>query len=188
MTAQDKRTVIGLFEHYDDAATAMQHLLSHGFTAEEIGCLGREEILRQSTASEASDPLADTTRAGVIGGTTAGGLAGLLLGLTALTIPGIGPVVTAGAMAVAGAGIGAAAGGLFGLLSGTVTPQEDIQVYNGVIERGGVLVAVQTDDERVVEVTDALYRAAVVDIDTEREEWRNLHWNRLDTSKLAEMG
>lgn len=188
MTTETKKMVIGLFEHYDDAVAAVKYLIERGFIAENMSCIGREEVLSQGGAIEESDPLADTTRAGVIGGTAAGGLTGLLLGLTAITLPGIGPVITAGALAVAGAGIGATAGGLFGLLSGTSTPIEDTRVYSGVLERGGVLLAVQADDDRVVEVTEALHKAAVVDIDTESDEWHNLRWNRLDQNMLAEAG
>ena len=47
-----------------------------------------------------------------------GGMAGFVIGIAALAIPGIGPVIAAGplAMALTGAAAGAATGGLIGVL------------------------------------------------------------------------
>jgi hypothetical protein len=91
---------------------------------------------------------------GAIAGGTVGGLTGLLVGLGALAIPGIGPVMLAGATAtaiattVSGTAIGAAAGGLLGALIGLGIPEERAKVYNERVSRGEYLVIVDgTSDE-----------------------------------------
>jgi hypothetical protein len=93
-------------------------------------------------------------KAGAITGGTLGGLTGLLVGLGALAIPGIGPVMLAGATATAlattlsGAAIGAAAGGLLGALVGLGIPEERAKVYNDRVNRGDYLVMVDgTEDD-----------------------------------------
>ena len=77
-----------------------------------------------------------------------GGITGLLVGLGALAIPGIGPILLAGAEAtaiattLAGAGIGAAAGGLIGALIGLGIPEEKAKIYNDRVKGGSFLVIV----------------------------------------------
>lgn len=63
-------------------------------------------------------------------GAALGGLGGFLVGLGALAIPGIGPVLAAGpiAAALAGVGLGAAAGGVIGALTELGIPEDDAHV------------------------------------------------------------
>ena len=78
------------------------------------------------------------------------------MGLGALAIPGIGPVVAGGALAtafglaggtaVAGAGIGAAAGGIVGALVGMGIPEEEARYFEAGFREGGVLVTVNGRD------------------------------------------
>jgi hypothetical protein len=85
-----------------------------------------------------------------------GGALGLLVGLGALAIPGIGPVIVGGALAtafglggggaVAGAGIGAAAGGLVGALVGLGIPEAEAEHFEEGFRAGGVLVTVNGGD------------------------------------------
>src|SRR5690606_38716981 len=100
-------------------------------------------------------------------GAVLGGLGGLLVGLGALTIPGIGPVIAAGPLAaaltgLAGAGAGAVAGGvtggLIGALTGLGVPEENAQYYAEGIRRGGVLVTARVADNRTSEAVDILNR------------------------------
>jgi hypothetical protein len=87
-----------------------------------------------------------------VGGGLLGGALGLLVGLGALAIPGIGPVLAGGALAtafglgggtaVAGAGIGAAAGGVLGALVGLGIPEHEAKHFEAGFQAGGVLVTV----------------------------------------------
>jgi hypothetical protein len=92
---------------------------------------------------------------GAVAGGTLGGLTGLLVGLGMLAIPGIGPVMLAGATATAiattlsGAGIGAVAGSLIGALIGLGIPEERARVYNERVSRGEYLVIVDGNEDEL---------------------------------------
>jgi hypothetical protein len=82
-------------------------------------------------------------------------LFGLLFGLAALAIPGVGPFITAGALAsalgttggalAAGAIVGGTSGAIAGGLSKAGYSREESEFYGPAVERGGVLVAVETE-------------------------------------------
>jgi uncharacterized membrane protein len=187
------KTVVGLFENYMDADSAVSELNNRGFTRNEISVAARDNAIRDrlvagETGKERA--VAESAGAGAIGGATLGGLAGLLVGLGALAIPGIGPVVAAGTLATtlastaAGAGIGAAAGGLIGALVGMGIPEEDATFYAEGVKRGGVLVTVQTSDDRASEAMSILRRFNAADVDTQRRSWTQSGWNgQFDTTK-----
>lgn len=85
-------------------------------------------------------------------GAVAGIGTGALVGLALALIPGIGPFLGAGVLAGSiGAGVatGAVAGGAVGSLVGALGEagynEEESGYYAGAVERGGVLVAVDTD-------------------------------------------
>jgi hypothetical protein len=77
------------------------------------------------------------------------------VGLGALAIPGIGPVMLAGATATAiattlsGTAIGAATGGLIGALIGLGIPEERARVYYDRVSRGDYLVMVEGTEEEI---------------------------------------
>jgi hypothetical protein len=89
-------------------------------------------------------------------GAAVGAGAGLLFGLAALAIPGIGPFITAGGLASAlgatggalasGALVGGTSGAIAGALTRAGYSKEESEFYGPTIERGGVLVAVETQD------------------------------------------
>jgi hypothetical protein len=91
----------------------------------------------------------ETAVDGAIAGSTIGGFAGLLVGLGALAIPGVGPVMLAGAAATAiataisGSVIGAAAGSLTGGLVGLGIPEDRAKLYDDRIAQGDYLVIVE---------------------------------------------
>ena len=86
---------------------------------------------------------------------------GWLVGIGAIAIPGIGPLVAAGPVfaALAGAGAGGAAGGLVGGLVGAGIPEIEAKRYAGRIREGGYLVSVHCDDsawaKRAEEILEA---------------------------------
>jgi len=115
------RAVCGVLEHPPAAHAAVQDLLDSGFLRENISVVAREGDKGAGAPGSVSPPAAPPSGApaGAGAGTALGGVAGLLLGLGALAIPGLGPLVAAGplAAALAGAGAGAVAGGLMGALT-----------------------------------------------------------------------
>jgi uncharacterized protein (TIGR02271 family) len=117
-------------------------------------------------------------------GAAIGGIGGLLLGLGALAIPGIGPVVAAGPLAAAltGAGIGAATGGIVGALADLGIPDEEAHMYSESIRRGNTLVVAQVTDSRVNEAAQIMERGGLVDLDTHSKQWRSEGWRGFDAN------
>jgi hypothetical protein len=81
-------------------------------------------------------------------GAAIGGALGWLVGIGAIAIPGIGPLVAAGPVvaALAGAGAAGATGGLVGGLIGAGIPEIEAKRYAGRIREGGYLLSVHCDD------------------------------------------
>ncbi|MGC9526892.1 MAG: DUF1269 domain-containing protein [Limnospira sp.] len=104
-----------------------------------------EEHVETETVGNKSDEGATT---GAATGGALGTLTGLLVGLGTLAIPGIGPILLAGAEAtalattLAGAAIGAVAGGLVGALIGWGIPEKEAHRYSDRVSRGDYLVIV----------------------------------------------
>jgi uncharacterized membrane protein len=99
------------------------------------------------------------------------GVAGLLLGLGALAIPGLGPLVAAGplAAALAGAGAGAVAGGLMGALTDLGVPEDEARSYVDGLRRGGVLLVVRAEGMMIERAAATLQRHGAVNIDQRAE-------------------
>lgn len=188
------KNVVGLFDNSSDAQAALQDLRDAGFTGDDISFVANNargdygdysDTGRGDTDSEA----AEGAGVGATGGAVLGGLAGLLVGLGALAIPGIGPVIAAGTLATTlgstalGAGIGAAAGGLTGALVGAGIPEEDANVYSEGVRRGGALITVRADDDdEANRAADIMDRHNVVDIDRRGQEYRSGGWSGFDAN------
>ena len=171
-------TVVGLFKEIKDANQAVEALRQHGLGGTEVSVLARKEVLDSLglDSKEKDNEVAMGTVAGAASGATFGTFAGLFLGLSAIALPGVGPVLSVGALAtilgstVLGAGVGAAAGGLLlGALVKMGVPEDQAHLYSEGVRRGGILVAVQTDQEHTPQVAQSLREANAIDIDTLEE-------------------
>lgn len=179
------KTVVGLFDQYSQAQSAANDLERNGFTHADVSMVAAEQTRDSHHAAGGhtdgtKDNATKTAERAGIGagvGATAGGLAGLLVGIGALAIPGVGPLVAAGPIVavLAGAGIGAAAGGLIGALTMLGVPDEHAHYYNEAIQRGGTLVMVRADDARAQLAADVLTRSGAVDVERQSEKWRAEH-------------
>jgi hypothetical protein len=194
------RTIVAIYDDFQAANSAVRELVDSGFPRDNISIIansGRGEYTQGTAASGAAttgaattgENVADETGAGAgVGagiGAAIGGIGGLLVGLGALTIPGIGPVIAAGPLAVAlstltGAGVGAVAGGvtggLLGALIGLGIPEEEAEYYAEGVRRGGVLLTVQADDFNTDQVIAVLNRHDPVDINERASQWRDEGW------------
>ncbi|KPV48230.1 hypothetical protein SE17_39190, partial [Kouleothrix aurantiaca] len=141
------KTIVGLFDTSTEAQNVVQQLVDGGFSRDSISVLANN---RDGYTPSDTTATAEGAGAGAVGGGVLGGVLGLLVGVGALAIPGIGPVLAAGPLAAAlgaagastlvGAGIGAAAGGIIGALVGAGIPEEDAGFYAEGVRRGGTLV------------------------------------------------
>src|SRR5207247_3134906 len=91
------KSVVGLFETRDRAEQAIRELHERGFARDQISVAMRDQAESAALADDAgANDAAEAAGTGAIGGGILGGMAGLLIGIGALTVPGIGPVLAAG--------------------------------------------------------------------------------------------
>ena len=172
------RTVTGLFDTYDHAASAVRSLKDAGIASEDIS------IVANNSSGEIHDHEDEgggaATGAGL--GVATGGGIGLLAGLGALAIPGIGPVVAGGWLltTVVGAAIGLASGSIVGALLDAGVSEEDAHVYAEGIRRGGTLVTARVEDTRAEAANAILRNAQGVDVAARRETYTAEGWSRFD--------
>ena len=140
----------GLFYSRDEAEAAVRALRDAGYDMDRVSVIARDadKLDGHDTTEEVGNKADEGAATGAVTGGALGGITGLLVGLGALAIPGIGPILLAGAEAtaiattLAGAGIGAAAGGLIGALIGLGIPEEKAKVYSDRVKGGSFLVIV----------------------------------------------
>ncbi|MBE9064557.1 YsnF/AvaK domain-containing protein [cf. Phormidesmis sp. LEGE 11477] len=146
---------VGVFKTRAEAERVIHDMDEAGLNMERVSVVARDadEVSGIETGvkeEEVGNHADDGAATGAITGGAIGGVGGLLVGLGALAIPGIGPILLAGAEAtaiattLAGGAIGAAAGGLVGALIGLGIPEERARVYNDRVASGEYLVMVNS--------------------------------------------
>jgi uncharacterized protein (TIGR02271 family) len=175
------KTVIGLFDTMDEAQQVVQTLINEGFRRDDISLVSRRD---EGCVTERGDDRTSGAAVGAGAGAALGGISGLLVGLGALAIPGIGPVIAAGPLVttLAGAGLGAAAGGIIGALTDVGVPEEEAHYYAEGVRRGGVLIVVDADDQRAARAAEIMERTGAIDVDERAEHWRQSGWARFDAA------
>lgn len=162
-------TVCGLFERYEDAARALERLNDMGYGRDHISVIAPENMVKDKLTGDFGTA-EDTAKSGAV----VGGLAGLLVGVGMIMVPGIGPILGAGALATAlgstavGAGLGAAAGGLRGALAEMGVPDVEATAYEKGVQKGGILVTVVTDGQNVQEIKETFKTYNTVDLGVKR--------------------
>lgn len=158
-------TVVGVFNSESAAQSAVNELRSAGVPMDRISVIARPsgDIMNESgeVINVSSE---DHMTAGE--GLTVGAVWGGLVGLAALAIPGIGPLVTSNifAAALTGAVAGAATGGIAGaLIDAASVPEEHARVYEDRVRSGGTLVTAQVDDGMAMQARSILQNAGAED-------------------------
>jgi len=166
------RRAVGVFANRRDAEAALHELKKSGFDMNRVSVVvqdadGNKDIAGAEVTERVGDKSDEGATVGAVSGGTLGGLTGLLVGLGTLAIPGIGPIMLAGAAAtalattLAGAGIGAIAGSLLGGLIGLGIPEERAKVYNDRVQRGQYLVILDGTDAEIAEAEKILHSRGV---------------------------
>ena len=151
-TTTGRHTIVGVFDGPNHAERALGGLKAAGFAPEQVSVVAQDKRdIRQ--LAENTDMAGEGAATGAVTGGMLGGLAGFLVGISAMVIPGIGPIVGTGIIisTLAGAGIGAAAGGLIGALTGQGVPEDDAREYEGHVRQGSILLtvhALSAEEER----------------------------------------
>jgi TusA-related sulfurtransferase len=128
---------------------ALDALRAAGFRNSDVSAiLPERDRTTKDLAHEINTKVPEGAAAGAGTGAAVGGVLGWLVGIGALAIPGVGPLVAAGPIvaALAGAGAGGATGGLVGGLIGAGIPEVEAKRYAGRVREGGYLISVHCDD------------------------------------------
>jgi len=151
----DNKHIVGIFTTEAEAIRAIDRLKISGYRPDEISVMakdnGRMERVTSITNTNVDNP---DTADGAVGGAVAGGIIGgvgaILAEIGLLAIPGIGPFLAAGPIvaALTGAIAGGAVGGLVGALIDLGRNEDDAKMDEEHLERGDILVLVDTDDDR----------------------------------------
>jgi uncharacterized membrane protein len=178
-------TLSALYDNATDAQNAVRDLVNNGFSREHISVVASDAAGEYAQYEGETTPESETLD-GAGTGAVLGGMAGLVVGLAALAIPGVGPVLAAGPIASAllaagiGAGVGAAAGGLIGALVDMGVDEEQATYYAEGVRRGGTLITVQTEDHRVDEAMDILDSYDPIDLEERVSQWEEYGWEGYD--------
>lgn len=153
------KTVVTLFEFEDQANEAAEELVRQGFAREQISIVAGHELSRPEKYVEVDDR-SESKLMGSLGKGLAvgGGIGAVAGGLSALLIPGVGPLIV-GALAstFAGAGLGASAGGFMGALMSAGVDESDARLFESALRHGGVVLTLQTveaEARRAVHILD----------------------------------
>jgi hypothetical protein len=173
MTLINNKRAVGVFSSHQEVEDALNELRDNGFDMNQVSVIAKHDedlnqryqigetqvqpqIVQEPTETHATTRVEEGAKTGVEAGGAVGGLTGLLIGLGTLAIPGIGPIMLAGAAAtaiattLAGGAIGAAVGGLIGSLVGLGIPEHRAQVYHDYVVDGDYLVIVDGTEAEIL--------------------------------------
>jgi hypothetical protein len=172
-----KQRGVGIFSSYETTEIALGDLKNTGFLMDRVSVVGRDiNSHTEVTGSHISNRLVnvgnldtnenkaeEAAKDGAIAGGTVGIFTGLLVGLGLVAIPGVGPVMLAGAAATAiasaisGGVIGAAAGSLAGGLVGLGMSEDRAKVYSERVANGDYLVMVEGSESDMA-LAESIFR------------------------------
>jgi len=152
------KTVIGTFDTREQAEKAIPALRNNGFY-EDLSLVAAD----QKRPGGNRDANNNSIASGVTTGGVLGGLAGLAMGVGALTIPGIGPILAAGP--IAGILSGAATGGIAGGLIDWGIPADRSNFYEQKVKEGKILASVRTTEDKVNRAANILRENGAMDVE-----------------------
>lgn len=174
MNQGEHQRAVGMFARRLDIEQALHELKDYRFPMEKVSIIAKDDGLEehlQETDVTVTDHTGNRADKGAATGAAAGGaagtLTGLLVGLGTLAIPGVGPIMLAGATAtalattVAGGAIGATAGGLAGALIGLGIPEEQAKVYEDSVKKGYYLITVDGTEQDIRRAEAILTRRGI---------------------------
>src|SRR6202044_782340 len=163
--ASKNTAVFGIYRAPEDAERAVDALMGNGFSSGAISVLLPDNESTRAFAHHKDTKAPEGTTAGATTGGVIGGALGVLVGIGALAIPGVGPLIAAGPIVagVAGLGVGGAVGGLVGALIGMGIPEYEGKRYEGRGKDGGILVSVHCDSSEEIARAKQLLKSTGAD-------------------------
>jgi Protein of unknown function (DUF3341) len=139
--------VFGIYTSRSDVENAVSALKDAGFANTDVSILFPETMGTNDLTTEKSSKAPEGAAAGAGSGFLLGGALGWFVGVGAVAIPGVGPLIAAGPIlaALAGAGIGSAVGGIAGAVVGMGIPEYEAKKYEGRVSEGNILLSVHCE-------------------------------------------
>jgi hypothetical protein len=161
--------VLGIYESRIAVESAIKGFKDAGFSGSQISVILPDTRTRGSkemaTETDTKAPQSVIVGPGSeVGGSGVGSALGWLVGIGAVTLPGLGPVIAVGPLivALAGIGIGRGADGFAGSLAALGLPEVDAKRFEQRLLTGEVLVAICCDSaehfqraREIMEITHA---------------------------------
>lgn len=185
-TMNGTKTITALYDRTEDAQSALRDLQNMNISRDNISLIASDAAGTYSHDNGNGISTQSDAVEGAVAGATFGGIGGLVVGLAALAIPGIGPVLAAGPLASAliaagiGAGVGAVTGGIVGALTEMGVSEETAGYYAEGIRRGGTLLTVHVPENMSKRVMDVLNRHNAIDVEDRVSQWRESGWQMHD--------
>lgn len=165
------KSVFGIYLTRSDVESAVTVFKDSGFASSDISVLLQDHADKR-LVTESNTKAPEGAAVGVGSGAAVGGAMGWLVGVGALAIPGIGPVIAAGPIVAAliGMGVGGALGGFAGSLIGIGISEGEAKKYEERLLRGGILVAVHCDtQDEIARAKEIMQRTKSEDIGSSEE-------------------
>lgn len=166
-SASSNAVISAIFDSHDEARQAVSDLRAAGVNDASLSLITQGR--GTTTTANADGDVVDEEHTSILRGIFGGGALGAGLGVAALAIPGVGPLVAAGAIAAAAVpgamAIGAVAGAALGTLNEALkshgVSDDDVSYYGERMSGGGVLVTVRPEGARIGadRIQDILYAA-----------------------------
>jgi len=150
----ESNVVSAIFDSDDEAREAISALRSEGINDASLSLITQRR--GTTTTSNVEGDVVDEDHSNLLRGILGGGALGAGLGVAALAIPGVGPLVAAGAIAASAVpeamAIGAGAGALLGTANEALkkhgVSDDDVDYYGSTLKKAGsVLVTVHPHGE-----------------------------------------
>ena len=144
------KTIIGIVDDRAKADNLIRAVEQLGVSFSDITLLMPGDPMALNGVKEAAESTNGVASSAK--GIATGGAIGMMLGLGALAIPGVAPLVLAGAGVTALTAIlTGGAGGILGALLGSSVPEANIPHYQKRLHDGGFLIAARADNEELAE-------------------------------------
>ena len=181
------RTIVAVYNNFDHASRTVADLQKAGFNRSDISLIANDAAGHYKGFLEGK-PIEKNVKAGegAAVGAGFGALTGALVGLSALVIPGVGPVIAAGPLmaALTGGAVGAAAGAVTGGITAALVDigvhETEAGYYADGVRRGGTLVVVKSTDTMADKAVSILRSHGPADMERTVQNWRSQGWRGFD--------
>jgi hypothetical protein len=166
------KSLFGICASVEQAERAVNALIQDGVNSQDVSVRMPVQRSTREFAHHKDTKAPEGATAGATAGGVVGGTLGVLIGLGALAIPGVGPLLAAGPIVagLAGLGAGGAVGGLIGALVGMGIPEYEARRYEGRVKDGGILISVHCETPgEILRARELLSAAGATDIASSAE-------------------